>query len=214
MRPSSQQRPASASPGQMAEILDLTRQPDTERVVRHAARLVREGKLVAAPTETVYGLLANADLPAAVERLGRVKGRAEDRPYTYLISDAAVPEAEGAEVSPTARRLIERFWPGPLTVVLRVGDGWRGFRMPDHALCREIVRAAGCRVAAPSANRSGSAEPTTAQDVVREVGALIELILDGGPCRIGRPSTVVRIDGHRREVLREGAIARAEVERG
>ena len=213
MEPTGPQRPTGRDAGRGAEIIDLRQHPDAESVVRLAAGLLRGGDLVAVPTETVYGLLANADLRASVDRLSRVKGRAENRPYTYLIANAAVLEAERAAVSPTARRLIELFWPGPLTVVLRVGQGWRGFRLPDHRLAREIVRSAGCRIVAPSANRSGSAEPTTVQDVLREVGAEIRLVLDGGPCRIGKPSTVIRIDGDRCEVLREGAIPREEIEK-
>jgi L-threonylcarbamoyladenylate synthase len=213
MEPSSRQLLGCALPGCAAEILDLSKQADTGRVVRLAAELLRAGKLVAAPTETVYGLLANADLPEAVERLSRVKGRADDRPYTHLIPDVAILEADRTKVPPRARRLISRFWPGPLTLVLRTEGGWRGYRLPDHALVREILRTAGCRVVAPSANRSGSKEPLTAQDVARELGSEIELILDGGPCRIGRPSTVVRVDKGRCEVLREGAIGSEEIER-
>ena len=213
MKPERRPCPPNAAPEGKAEIIVLRQHPDIEAVVRRAARLLREGWLVAVPTETVYGLLANADLPEAVERLGRAKGRPENRPYTYLIADAAVLETEGAEVPPAARRLVGLFWPGPLTVVLRVGEGWRGFRMPDHEIARRVVGAAGCRVFAPSANLSGSAEPTTAQDVLRDLGDRIRLVLDGGPCRIGRPSTVVRIDGERCEVLREGAILREDIEK-
>lgn len=174
--------------------------------MNRAAALVRQGQIVAVPTETVYGLLANADMPEAVELLHRVKGRREGRPYTYLIADITVLEADGAEVSAAAERLIQRFWPGPLTLVLPVGEGWRGYRLPDHDFARQIIRAARCRVFAPSANKSGSAEPTTAQDVMRELGEEIPLILDGGPCRIGRFSTVVRVRGEVVEILREGAI--------
>jgi L-threonylcarbamoyladenylate synthase len=213
MKPRNPQRAGDTCLARSAEIINLREHPNPEQVVGQAARLLRQGKLVAVPTETVYGLLANADMPEAVERLSRVKGRAENRPYTYLIADAAVLAAEGAEISPIARRLIGLFWPGPLTVVLRVGDDWRGFRLPDHPLVRKIVRAAGCRVVAPSANRSGAAEPTTASDVQREIGERIDLILDDGPCRIGKPSTVVRVQGDRLEVLREGAIAGKEIEK-
>jgi len=213
MKPRRGQYPMDEARQGPAEIVNLSRCPDPAPVVRLAAGLLRDGELVAVPTETVYGLLANADLPAALERLSRAKGRPENRPYTCLVADVAALEAEQAELSPAAQRLIARFWPGPLTLVLRVGQGWRGFRLPDHPTAREIVRAAGCRVAAPSANRSGSAEPTTAQDVVRELGDRIRLILDGGPCRIGRPSTVVRVSEDICEILREGAIRRDQIEK-
>jgi len=213
MKPRRGQCPMDKAREGPAEIVNLRRCPDSAPVVRLAAGLLREGELVAVPTETVYGLLANADLAAALERLSRVKGRPENRPYAFLIADVAALAAEQAEVSPAAQRLIGRFWPGPLTVVLRVGEGWRGFRLPDHPLAREIVRAAGCRVAAPSANRSGSAEPITPQDVVRELGDRIRLILDGGPCRMAKPSTVVRVSGDKIEILREGAITQEDIEK-
>jgi L-threonylcarbamoyladenylate synthase len=212
MEPTGQQANGYPPAAVGAEIVELRRHPDAGQVVERAARLLRSGKLVAVPTETVYGVLANADLPQAVERLSRAKGRAEDRPYTHLIAEVAVLTAERAEIPPAARRLIERFWPGPLTLVLRVGDGWRGFRLPDHEIARQVVRRAGCRVAAPSANRSGAAEPTSAADVIRQLGDQIDLILDGGSCRIGKPSTVVRVDGERLDLLREGAIPREDIE--
>lgn len=213
MKPRRGQYPMAEARQGAAEIVNLSRCPGPAPAVRLAAGLLRDGELVAVPTETVYGLLANADLPAALEGLSRAKGRPVNRPYTCLIADVAALAVEPVEVSPAAQRLIGRFWPGPLTVVLRVGEGWRGFRLPDHPLAREIVRAAGCRVAAPSANRSGSAEPITAQDVVRELGDRIRLILDGGPCRMAKPSTVVRVSGDKVEILRVGAIPQEEIEK-
>ncbi len=199
--------------GQSAEIIDVREHPDTAAVVGLAGTLLREGELVAVPTETVYGLLANADLPQAVERLNRAKGRPADRPYTYLIPDVSAVEADRADVTLFARKLIARYWPGPLTLVLRVNDLWRGYRLPDHDLVRRILRAAGCRVFAPSANLSGSPEPLTAQDVQRQLGDRIRLILDAGPVPIGRPSTVVKVHPDRCEILREGAVSRTEIDK-
>jgi len=184
--------------------------PGDSGYARHIARagdLLRGGQLVAFPTETVYGLAANAEREEVVKSLRAVKGRPEDKPFTFVICEREEVGRRVERVPRPARVLMDAFWPGPLTIVLRGGDGGTiGFRMPDHRIALDLIRAAGVRLVAPSANRSGGAEPKTAEDVERELEGRVPLILDGGPVRLGRPSTVVLVSDDSCEVLRAGAI--------
>lgn len=185
------------------------------RAVGRAAELLRAGALVAFPTETVYGLGADATSTAAVLGIFAAKGRPADNP---LIVHVAEPAALGAvaHVNPLAAGLVARFWPGPLTVVLparplvapavRAGLPTVAVRCPDHALARDLLRACGFPVAAPSANRSGRPSPTSAQDVLEELDGRIAAVLDGGPCRLGVESTVVDCTGATARILRLGAL--------
>jgi len=163
--------------------------------------------LVAFPTETVYGLAANAERDDALAELRSVKGRPEAKPFAFIICERGEVEQRAGRVPLSARALMDAFWPGPLTIVLCGDDGeTMGFRMPDHPIALDLIRAAGVRLVAPSANRSGGAEPKTGDDVMRELGGDIPLILDGGPVRLGRPSTVTLVSDDSCEVLRAGAI--------
>ena len=174
-----------------------------------AAAVLRAGGLVAFPTETVYGLGADATNPKAVERLNQVKGRPPEKPYSLHLASARDVVRFVPEVPPLARRLMERFWPGPLTVVLPGKDGKTvGFRLPDHPVERAFLKACGVPVAAPSANRSGSPPPTDAQEVLAALDGAVDCLLDGGPTRFGRESTVVEVVGGRVEIRREGAISK------
>jgi len=188
-------------------------------MIGEAAALLRSGGVVAFPTETVYGLGADATNEAAVERIFTAKGRPSDNPLIVHVADKAQAEALIEECGPAARRLMERFWPGPLTLVLPLKPGavarrvtagldTVALRMPDHPLARRLIAAAGCPVAAPSANRSGRPSTTTADHVLEDLNGRIDGVLDGGPAGIGLESTVVRITdgGGRIEVLRPGGI--------
>lgn len=185
-------------------------------VVERAAAVLRAGGLVAFPTETVYGLGADATSPEAVARIFAVKARPEDNPLIVHLADAAeLPTV--ARVTPLARTLAERFWPGPLTLVLeadpRVAPASAGLstvavRVPDHPVALALLAATALPVAAPSANRSGRPSPTTAAHVMADLGESVALVLDGGPCAVGLESTVVDARGARPVVLREGAITR------
>jgi L-threonylcarbamoyladenylate synthase len=175
-------------------------------VIAEAGALVRSGGLVAFPTETVYGLAANADLPAAIDRLHRVKGRPPEKPYSIHLADPEQLARFVERVPPAAQRLIARFWPGPLTLVLPARGGWLGFRLPDHPVARAFLRACGCTVVAPSANPSGAPAPTDAREVAATLDGAIDAILDAGPTPVGRESSVVRVD-RGVEILREGAIS-------
>jgi len=182
-----------------------------------AAEVLRRGGLVAFPTETVYGLGADASQPRAVEQIFRVKGRPSGHPLIVHVGDAALLDAWASVVPPAARLLADVFWPGPLTLVLRRSDrvpdvvtGGRAtvaLRVPDHPLALALLAAFGGGVAAPSANRFGQVSPTTAADVRLDLGDAVDMVLDGGPCPVGVESTIVDLTGAEPEVLRPGGIA-------
>jgi len=192
------------------------RRPDPEAVETAAAAL-REGLLVVFPTETVYGLAARADVPAAVEALRRAKGRDAEKPLTVHLPRALAPPASrwfrfGTLPEP-ALRLVRRRLPGPLTLVLPVeGGGFTGFRVPDDPVAEAVLAEAGVPVVATSVNPSGEEPAVTGSDAAIFSSGKAAVVLDAGPTRLRRPSTVARVgpDG-RVEVLREGAIPSADV---
>jgi len=190
--------------------------------IAEAAELLRAGELVAFPTETVYGLGADARSTSAVEGIYAAKGRPSDNPLIVHIADRAqlaelVSETIPAAERELAERLIASFWPGPLTLVLparpgavspRVTAGLTtvAVRMPDHPLALALIRAAGLPIAAPSANRSGRPSPTTARHVADDLAGRIAGILDGGPTSVGLESTVVAVGPRGLELLRPGGV--------
>ncbi len=185
---------------------------DRERAIAEAVSVLGEGGVVAFPTETVYGLGVQSGDPYAVERLRRIKGREETKPFQILIGDIAQVAQIGANACPLAERLMARFWPGPLTLVLpAAAGGWLGLRLPDHAFVRDLVRAAGGPLVASSANRAREEPARDAQTVFRVFAHRVELVLDGGPVRIGRASTVVRVAAGALTVLREDAVSAAAI---
>lgn len=174
------------------------------------------------PTETVYGLGANAENPAAVARVFEVKGRPPSHPLIVHIGGAEHLDDWVEDVPATARLLAERFWPGPLTLVLRRGrrvplEATGGLetvavRVPDHPVALSLLSAFGGGVAAPSANRFGSVSPTTASHVRAELGDAVDFVLDGGPCQVGVESTIVDATGEVPSVLRPGGVTREDIE--
>ena len=181
-------------------------------VLREAAAVLKGGGLVAFPTETVYGLGADATTPRAIERLNAVKGRPPEKPYSLHIYTAEQVQAYVKAVPPAAQRLMARCWPGPLTLVLPAdGGGTVGFRLPSHPVALAFLRACGVPVAAPSANRSGAPPPTDAAEVVAALDGDVDCVLDAGPTQLGRESTVAEIVGDRVEIRREGALPTAVV---
>jgi len=168
---------------------------------------------VAFPTETVYGIAANADLPEAVKRLRRIKGRSPDKPFQILVAGSAdAARFWGEAFPPEAQRLMDKLWPGPLTIVVAAADGRScGFRCPAHPVALDLIKAAGVPVCATSANPSGMPDSKTADDVERYLGDEVDIILDAGECKHGKPSTVVRISGGDIEILREGALSEDEL---
>lgn len=191
-----------------------------EEGIRAAAAALRAGALVAFPTDTVYGLGAHAFRPEAVARIYRVKGRGERKPIALLLASGDDLGQVAVAITPQAQRLAARLWPGALTIVLpgrseipavvRGGGPTVGVRVPDHPVARALIAAAGAPLATTSANRSGEPSPTTAAQVLEQLGGLIEFIVVG-ECPGGVESTVVDVSVEPPAILREGAISRAEV---
>ena len=188
-----------------------------------AAEVLRAGQLVILPTETVYGLAADASNPAAVAKIFEAKGRPRFNPLIAHVSDLAAAETI-AVFDELARELAQAFWPGPLTIVAPVRDRERvcdlaragldsvAIRMPAHEKARAVISAFGGAVVAPSANRSGRPSPTTFADAVEETGISAGAVVDGGPCREGVESTVVSVLGDRVALLRPGTTTREQIE--
>lgn len=199
----------------MERIVVDPERPDSAAIAR-AARVIREGGVVAFPTETVYGLGANALDASAVRRIFSVKGRPSYNPLIAHCSDPGIARRLALDWPEAAERLSARYWPGPLTLVVRkrpivpdevtAGLPTVAVRVPDHPVALAILRAAGVPVAAPSANRFTELSPTTADHVARSLGGRIDLIVDGGPTRIGIESTVVDVTGQTPVLLRPGSI--------
>ncbi len=181
--------------------------PDPDRI-HEAAGILKRGGLVAFPTETVYGLGANLEDPQAIQELYLVKQRPFEKKVTLHIADPKAVESHGVAVPPLARELMDRFWPGPLTLVLARPDGSTlGFRMPRHPVALALLKEAGVPVVAPSANLSGSPPPRTAQEVLRDLSDKIDVVLDGGETPLGLESTVLDLSGGEPQILRRGALA-------
>lgn len=184
--------------------------PD-EGAVRAAVAALASGRLVVIPTETVYGLCADPRNEAAMASLCAAKGRPEEKKCARLVAGLEPLLRAGAILCPAARALAERFWPGPLTLVLDTPGGAEGFRWPDHGAALAVLRAFGRPIAATSANRSGGAPALTAPDAVDALGDAVEVVLDGGPVPGGVASTVVRIHDGQVGILRAGAIPEAQI---
>ena len=197
----------------MTEIVCVEDRSDVAAELRRAGEILRRGGLVAFPTETVYGIAVAATIPESVRRLYEIKGRPPNKPMTVMVADVADVRARCPQIPRAAERLIERFWPGPLTLVLRDGSGhMTGFRLPSNPVARGLVREAGVPLLVPSANRSSNPPATTAEGVLREFPEELDLVIDGGPAEGGVPSTVVQVlDDDRIEVLRAGAIPEARI---
>ena len=193
--------------------------PVSPESLARAGELIRAGQLVGFPTETVYGLGANALDEGAVRRIFEAKGRPGDNPLIVHISNLAqLPPLIAAEPGDTARRLMAAFWPGPMTLifpksdrvspVVTAGLDTVAVRFPAHPAARALIDAARRPIAAPSANRSGRPSPTTAAHVLEDMDGRVPLILDGGPCDVGLESTVVDLSGAEPRILRPGGVTR------
>ncbi|MCC6869609.1 MAG: threonylcarbamoyl-AMP synthase [Burkholderiales bacterium] len=201
--------------------------PVNAETLARAVALLRRGELVAFPTETVYGLGADAGNPRGVRAIFAAKGRPADHPVIVHVADLAHARQWALALPPAAEALAAAFWPGPLTLIvpraaratddLTGGQDRVGLRVPSHpvalALLRAFHAAGGHGIAAPSANRFGRISPTTAQHVRDDLGDAVALVLDGGPCGVGIESTIVAFDGDRSVLLRPGGIAVADLAR-
>ncbi len=190
--------------------------------VRRAAEILKRGGLVGFPTETVYGLGADASSARAVARLYAAKRRPPDHPVIVHFADATSAFAWARDVPEGARRLAAKFWPGPLTLILKRsakaadfvtgGQDTIGLRVPAHPVAQALLQAFGGGIAAPSANRFGQVSPTTAGHVRADLGRDAEIVLDGGPSEIGIESTIVDLSGEQAALLRPGRITRPALE--
>jgi L-threonylcarbamoyladenylate synthase len=196
--------------------------PASEATILRAVELLREGQVIGLPTETVYGLAADGLNPTALARIFEVKQRPLFDPLILHLADAEAAFDLAQHVPEAARRLAERFWPGPLTLVLPKKDivpdlATSGLpnvalRVPAHSVAQALLRAFGGPLAAPSANRFGRISPTDAHAVFLELGEAVPLILDGGPCKVGLESTVIDLSGEKPILLRAGGIPLEEIE--
>ncbi|MDQ7989868.1 MAG: L-threonylcarbamoyladenylate synthase [Candidatus Dactylopiibacterium sp.] len=190
----------------------------TESAIARAAELLRAGQLVALPTETVYGLGADAANPDAVRAIYAAKERPADHPLIVHLADAEEITAWAAGIPREAIALARAFWPGPLTMILKkapdvndvvsAGQDTIGLRVPDHPVALALLRAFGGGVAAPSANRFGRISPTCARHVADDLGERVAMVLDGGPCDVGIESTIIDLSRNAPVVLRPGMIGR------
>ena len=191
--------------------------------IAHAAIKIREGKLAAFPTETVYGLGADATNDSAVAKIFEIKGRPEFNPLITHVRSLEEAQHYGM-FSKNALAIAKRFWPGPLTLILNRKRGcaisWLAtaglstvaLRVSDHPIANELIKLTGRPLAAPSANKSGRISPTRAEDVINEFQNELEIILDGGDCRVGLESTVLDVSGPNATILRPGSITQIDIE--
>jgi L-threonylcarbamoyladenylate synthase len=204
-------------------VLRIATDEDLNDALAEAADVLRSGGLVAFPTETVYGLGADATNPRAVQRIFEAKGRPATNPLIVHAHDEVMARRCVSDWPARASVLAERFWPGPLTIVLPRSD-WIapnvaaglttiGVRVPANSVARALIREAGGPIAAPSANRSTGISPTQARHVMKHLADRIDLVLDAGPTRVGIESTVVDAGGDRARILRPGHVTAAEISR-
>lgn len=196
------------------EIFEVDPDDFAPAELERPARLLAHGGLVVFPTETVYGIGANAHDPETLHRLRVLKDRPPEKPFTLHIAEIEDAARHVPHISVTARRLMQRFWPGPLTIVLPGGaDVGLGLRLPSHPIARALIRLAGCPVVAPSANPAGELPATSGQRARALYEGRVEAIIDSGTTAIREASTVVRLDGDQATVLREGLISADMIQR-
>jgi len=202
--------------------LELLKILKKDKAVLKAAELLKKGEIVALPTETVYGLAADAKNPSAVEKIFSAKGRPQDNPLiVHVGSEKQLSSLIKGDISLKAQLLIDRFWPGPLTIIFNKGAqvpditsaglATVAVRMPAHPLILAVIQKSGLPLAAPSANTSGYPSPTKAQHVYADLKGKIPMILDGGSCEVGVESTVIDIRGDKPVILRPGAVSRIKI---
>lgn len=203
----------------MEELITVCLAPEE---APRAAELLAGGKLVAVPTETVYGLAADATQAEAVRENYEAKGRPETKPLNVLVDGMAMVETVCREIPREAYRLAGAFWPGPLTMILKgkgtlpsivpAGGDTQGVRCPDHPVTLAIIRALGRPLACPSANLSGRASPRSAEDVLAQLSGRIDAVVDGGRCTVGVESTILDLTVIPFRILRQGGLSREEIE--
>lgn len=195
--------------------------PGSEAILE-AARCVHGGGLVVFPTETVYGIAADCANPLAMKRLREVKRRSDDKPFSVMIAQKELVRNYSSYAEPKLYKLIDRYWPGPLTVIVPAAAGRAGFgatpahtigiRIPDHPVALRLVESARCTIAAPSANFEGNPSPTTCAEALRDLEGLVDIAIDSGKVDIGTASTIVDFTSSKPTVVREGVISQDDVD--
>lgn len=198
----------------MSKTPILTIDPRDPRMqdIQSAGDSLAQGGLVILPTETVYGIACSMRDKKAVQRLYEVKQRPKDKPFAILLSEKDIAEELASDIPVCAYKLMRAFWPGPLTIVFKSGQGTVGMRMPDHSVTLRILTVAGVPVLCPSANLAGKPAPVTVKDALSDLDGLADLAVDAGPCRVGIESSVVDVTASAVLVLREGAVTAKEIE--
>jgi tRNA threonylcarbamoyl adenosine modification protein (Sua5/YciO/YrdC/YwlC family) len=194
----------------MSNIVKINADRPALEIIRRACALLEEGELVVVPTETVYGI---ACAPEYLKKLYAAKERDRGKPIARLAASLEQVEALGAKFGKQGRALAEKYWPGPLTLVLDTPDGPTGFRVPAHEVPLALARVFGKPIALTSANKSGGADAVSAQEAFQCLEPAVALFLDSGECTGKKPSTVVQCLENGINVLREGVISREEIER-
>lgn len=204
------------------EVLRINSKRPNESIIARAAKLISSGEIVAFPTETVYGLGANALDPSAISKIYQMKGRPSDNPLIVHIADMKTLRGLVSEISPSDMRIIKKFWPGPVTLVLKKskivpkittgGLGTIAVRMPRNKIALALIKRSGFPIAAPSANISGRPSPTNASHVKDDLDGKVKMILDGGNTEIGIESTVIDMTLRTPVILRPGGISKESIE--
>jgi L-threonylcarbamoyladenylate synthase len=207
----------------MALHLPVGQESSFDRPLMVAAEVIQAGGLVVYPTDTLYGIGANPWHRDAVLRVQAVKGREDSKPLLVLAHSVEAALALATGVTPAARSLMEKFWPGPLTLVMQAApaappsvvaaNGTVGIRVPDHRISRRLAELSGVPLISTSANRSGTAAGTTVREIERDLGSGIDLFLDGGPLTGGVPSTMIDVSSGSPRLIREGALSVSDIVR-
>ena len=187
--------------------------PEVDRVTQ-CAKIIRQGGLVIFPTETVYGIAADYANPKAIKRLREVKKRSDDKPFAILIARKEFVDLLSDSVDIAVYKLIDEFWPGPLTIVMSGKEPGQtvGIRMPNNLIALNFIYQAQCVIAAPSANFEGNPPPLTCEEALKDLDGLVDIAMDGGPVAVGQSSTVVDLTAPERKILRPGPITPEEIE--
>lgn len=188
--------------------------PEPEKIAE-AARIVRQGGLVVFPTETVYGIAADANNPKAMQRLVEVKQRSADKRFSILVSQRGIIDNYTCYTEPNLYKLVDKYWPGPLTVIVPAKEPGEtvGIRMPDHTIALKLVEESNCTIAAPSANLEGKKAPVNVHEALEDLEGLVDLAIDGGPVDFGISSTIVDFTKSKPTVIRDGVITQPDVDR-
>jgi len=195
------------------KILKVNPLDPNHKNVLEAADMIAKGGLVIIPTDTVYGIAVSMQEKEAIERLYKIKNRPKEKQLSLLVDRKEVVENFAKNISVAAYRLMDKFWPGPLTLILEARDGGTiAFRMPNHAIALSIISASGVPVLCPSANLSGKTAPRDFKEAIDDLNGLVDLAVDSGPCAIGQESSVVDLSVNPMRILRQGAIKSVDIE--